>query len=139
MDTPGSTRRIIRRRRELEGSELVLALGGDPQRRPARCDDPKLRAAPDEPRHIGSGRHDLLEVVEQQQRLPVADQRDHAIAERPFLRLLHVQGSREGRDEAGGIRDLDERHERDAVQELGREHPPELDEHAGLPDAARAP
>ena len=46
----------IRRRRELERGERVLAFGGDPQRRPARGDDPKPRAALDQARHVRSGR-----------------------------------------------------------------------------------
>ena len=109
------------------------------QRRPAGGDDPELRAALDEPGHLGRGRvDDLLEVVEEQERLPVADQRDDALAERPLLGLLHVEGLREGGHEVRGVGDVSQRDERDAVEELGREQPAELDEDARLADPAGA-
>ena len=100
------------------------------QRRPARGDDPQLGAALDQTGDVGSGGHDLLEVVEEQERLLVADQRDDAVAERPSLGLLHVQRVRDGGEELRGVGDVGQRDERDAVQELGREQPAELDDDA---------
>ena len=67
----------------------------------------------------GRGSDDLLEVVQKQERLPVADQRDDAVAERSPLRLLHVECVRERREELRRVGDVGERDERDTVQELG--------------------
>ena len=92
----------------------------------------------DQTGHLGSGRHDLLEVVQEQERLPVADQCDDAVAERPSLGLLHVQRVRESGEELRGLGDVGQRDERDTVQELGREQPAELDDDPRLPDAAGA-
>ena len=78
----------------------------------------------------------MLEIVEQQQRLPVADQRGHPVGERPPPGLLHVQRLRDRRHELGGIGDIGQRHEGDAVEKLRGEQAPELDERARLPDSA---
>ena len=139
--TPDTRERLGRAptRRELERGERVLPLGGDPERCPARGHDPQPRAALDQTGHLRSGRHDLLEVVEEQERLLVADQRDDALAERPPLGLLHVQRVRESGEELRGVGDVGQRDERDTVQELGREQPAELDDDARLSDAARDP
>ena len=59
-----------------------------------------------QPGHLRSGRHDLLEVVQEQERLLVADQRDDAVAERPSLGLLHVQRVRESGEEFRGVGDV---------------------------------
>ncbi len=56
------------------------------QRRPAGDHDPEPRAALDQPGDLRSSRHDLLEVVQEQERLLVADQGDDPVAERPSLR-----------------------------------------------------
>ena len=90
--------------------------------------DPELGAALDKPRDLRSSRHDLLEVVQEQERLPVADQRDDAVAERPLFGLLHVQRIGESGQEGVGLGDVGQRDERDTVQELGREQPAELDD-----------
>ena len=90
----------------------------------------------DQPGHVRSGRHDLLQVVQEQERLPVADQRDDAVAERPPLGLLHVQRVRESGEEVRGLGDVGQRDERDTVQELGREQPAELDDDPRLSDTA---
>ena len=52
------------------------------------------------------------------------------VAERPPLGLLHVQRVRESGEEVRGLGDVGQRDERDAVQELGREQPAELDDDA---------
>ncbi len=88
--------------------------------------------------HVRSGRHDLLEVVQEQERLLVADQCGDAVAERPPLGLLHVQRVRESGEELRGVGDVGQRDERDTVQELGREQPAELDDDARLSDTAGA-
>jgi hypothetical protein len=49
-----------------KGGELVLVLGSDPQRSPARGQHAQFRAALDQPGHGGSRVHYLLEVVEKQ-------------------------------------------------------------------------
>ena len=74
------------------------------------------------PGDLRSGSDDLLEVVQEQERLPVADQRDDPVAERPLLSLLHVECFGEGRQEVLSLGDVGHRDERDTVQELGREH-----------------
>ena len=100
------------------------------QRRPARGHDPQRGATLDQTGDLRGGRHDLLEVVQEQERLLVADQRGDAFAERPLLGLLHVERVGERREELRGVGDVGERDERDAVQELGREHAAELDRRA---------
>ncbi len=126
----------VRQRRELERGERVLPFGGDPQRRPAGGHDPQLRATLDEPSDVRSRRHDLLQVVEEQKRRLVADEGHDPLAERPSLGLLHVERLRERRQECLGLVDVGHRDERDAVEELGRQQPAELDHGPGLPDTA---
>ena len=76
----------------------------------------------------GAADDELLEVVQEQERLLVADQRGDAFAQRALLGLLHVERVRERRDELRRVGDVGERDERDTVQELGRERPSELDQ-----------
>ena len=103
---------------------------------PARGHDPQPGAALDQTGHLRSGRHDLLEVVQEQERLLVSDQRGDAFAERPSLGFLHVQRVRERGEKLRRIGDVGQRDERDTVQELGREQPAELDDDARLSDTA---
>src|SRR5207302_2593368 len=49
--------------------------------------------------HLGRDCDELLEVVQEEERLLVADQRGDAFTQRPLLGLLHVQCVRERRDE----------------------------------------
>ena len=114
-------------RREPERRERILAFCGDPKRRPARGDEPQRGAALDQARHLRSGGHDLLEVVQEQERLLVADQLREALAERALFGLLDVQCVGNGGDQQCGIDHVGQRDECDAVQKLGREHPAELD------------
>src|SRR5207245_4936534 len=64
----------VRRARERERGERVLAFGGDPEWCPAGGHDPELRAALDETGHLRGGRHDLIQVVHEQERLTVDDE-----------------------------------------------------------------
>jgi hypothetical protein len=126
----------IGRRGKLERFEPVLPFGGDPQRCPARGHDPQPGAALDQAGQLRSGPHDLLEVVQEQERLLVTDQCGDAVAERPPLSLLHVKRRRESGEKLRGIVDVGQRDERDTVQELGSEQPAELDDDPRLSDTA---
>ena len=121
-----------------ERGKRVLPFGSDPERRPAGRHDPKIRAAVVESRDLGRGGDDLLEIVEQQQRLPVADQAGYSIFDSSSLGLLDVERFPERGQEVAGLGDVGHRHECDAVQELRCEHPAELHERAGLADPAGA-
>ena len=124
---------------ELERRESVVPLRGDPQRRPARGHDSQLGAGLDQASHLRrSGGDDLLEIVEEQERRPVPEQRLDSVGERTSLRLLHVERLRERGDEACLVGHVRHGHERDAVHEFRSEQPPELGEHARLADPARA-
>ena len=91
-----------RRRREwLQG---VLVFGRDPQRRPARGHDVQRRTALEEHGHVGRGLDDLLQVVQEQERLLVPDERDDPFRERSLLRLLHVERVGEGGEEVRALR-----------------------------------
>ena len=88
-------------RERVDGIEM---LGGDPQRNPARDDEPQLRASARQLRNVGRRVDDLLEVVEHEQHLTIADERDDAVREGALLRLLHVEGRRErGRKPARSV------------------------------------
>jgi hypothetical protein len=63
----------------------------------------------------------LLQVVQEQERFLVADERDDPVAECPSLGLLHVQHDRESRKKLRGVGDVCQRDERDTVKELGCE------------------
>ena len=80
----------------------------------------------------------MLEIVQEEERLLVANQRSDAFVQRALLGLLHVERVCERRDELRRVGDVRERDERDTVQELGGEHPSELDHGPRLPDAAGA-
>ena len=64
--------------------------------------------------------------------------RGYPIVDRSSLGLLDVERFPERGKEVGGLGDIGHRHECDAVQELGCEHPAELHERAGLADPAGA-
>ena len=80
----------------------------------------------------------MLEVVQEQERPSVADQRDDPLFERPALGLLHVERVGESGEELLGVGDVGHGDERNAVQELRSKRPAELDHDARLPDTARA-
>ena len=75
------------------------------------------------PATSGAADDELLEVVQEQERLLVADQRGDALTQRALLGLLHVERVRKRGDESARIGHVGQRDERDTVQELGREHP----------------
>ncbi len=90
----------------------------------------------DQPGHLRTCRHDLLEVVEEQERLPVADEGDEPVSKRPSFGLLHVEHLGESGEKVGGIFHVGQADKRDTVEELGCEQPAELDEDPGLSDTA---
>ncbi len=120
-------------RQRLQGIQRLV---GDPQRRPARHHDPEPWTARHELGNIGRCGDDLLEVVQHEEHLPVADERDDAVRDRPFLGLLHVERSAESREEAVRFGHVGEPDEGGPVGELGKEPPAELGHEARLAHAA---
>ena len=119
----------------IDGVEM---LGGDPQRNAARDEEPQLGAAAHKLGDIGRRVDDLLEVVEDEQHLAVADERDDAVGERALLRLLHVERRCERGEEAARVGHVGEPGERRAVGELRRKRARDLGRKARLPDSARS-
>ena len=127
-----------RRRRKGERAERELAFGCELERRPARQDDAQRRAALGKPCHLRGDGDDLLQVVQEQQRLPVADHGDDAVEERSPLCLLDVEGACESGHEGRRLERIGEGDEGDGIGELGREDACQLEQDARLPDPARS-
>ena len=86
----------------VKGGKRVFLFGGDPQRRPAGRHDAQVRAALHQPGHLGRGRHDLLQVVQEQERLPLADQGDKpSPSVRPSASFTSSASASAGRKAAG--------------------------------------
>ena len=98
---------------------------------------PQLRSSAGELGHVGSRRHDLLEVVEQEQHLPLADQRDDALENGALLGLLYVEGSTQRRQELGRLGHVGETDEGSAVGKIASQAVGELGHQTRLADAAR--
>ncbi len=131
-------RAVLRRRWQRERRERVLLLAGNAQRCPARGHDPQRGAALHERGEVRSGVDDLLQVVEEEERLRVADERHEPVRRSSRIGLLHVERLRERREHGGRIVHLCERDERNGTEELGRERASELRQDGRLADAAGA-
>ena len=81
-----------------ERRHRVLDLAADPQQLPARDQEPQVGAGLEQLRELGRRLDDLLEVVEQQQKLALADVLGEAVLrpERLRDRLGHERGVAEG-------------------------------------------
>src|SRR4029077_7465335 len=119
-------------------SEDVLTLVRDPERRPARRHHAKLSAALEKPGDLRRCGHDLFEVVEQEQRLLVSEERDKAVEQRPPLGLLDVERIGQSWNELGGIRDVGEGNERDGAEEVRSKPSAEFENDTRLSHAAWA-
>ena len=75
---------------DLERRNRVLALGGQPQRRAARGQDPHAWGRGEQVADEGCSGEDLLEVVQHEQHPPLAQMLDHALGQVP-LALAHVE------------------------------------------------
>ena len=105
---------------DLERRNRVLALGGQPQRRAARGQDPDARGRGEQVADEGCSGEDLLEVVQHEQHPPLAQMLDHALGQVP-LALAHVERLGDRRHEQLRARDRREADEQRAVAELGLE------------------
>src|SRR5581483_7444162 len=115
-------------RRELEGT-----LAGDAQERAARHQQRQVRTRAEQPAESGRGGDELLEVVEQDQDVPVADGRGDVVGAERGADLLRYEL---------GLPDRGERYEEDPVAVLVGapvEHPPrQLEREPRLALPARA-
>ena len=82
------------------------------------------------------GRQHLLEVVEHQEQVPVAEVPRHAVGQRPVARLPHAEGLRDRRGDEGGVADRGEGDEDDAVGEVAAQLLRDPQGEARLADAA---
>ena len=104
----------------LERRHRVLALGGQPQRRAARGQDPHAWGRGEEVADEGCSGEDLLEVVQHEQHPPLAQMLDHALGQVP-LALAHVERLGDRRHQELRARDRREADEQRTVAELGLE------------------
>ncbi|MEX1357594.1 MAG: hypothetical protein WD981_03120 [Gaiellaceae bacterium] len=127
---PGSGREQLDRLRRGERDDGVLDLAAHPEQLSARHQQSQVRTGLDERSQLRRGLHYVLQVVEQEQHLPLADM----LCERtPRAKGL---GHRLG--DQGGIAQRRQPDPEDAVSEVGDELRGRLDREAGLARAARA-
>ena len=144
LTTEARARRLGAGREERDGIgcgqrlDGIEALSGDAERNATRDEKLEPRAAGDQRGHVGRGVDDLLEVVEDEEHAPIADERGDAVDDRALLGLLDVERGSECGKEVGGVGDVREADERGAVGKLRRQAMRELDREAGLPHAPRA-
>ena len=85
--------------------ERVFDLGREPERHPARHEEPEPRCIRQQARHFRRGAHHVLEVVQHDQRFRVLER----------LQVAQLQGLNHGRDDEIRIRGGRQRDEEDAV------------------------
>ena len=108
----------------------VLDLAADPQPLPAGDKDAKIRATFHKGRQLGRSVDHMLEAVEQEQEIALADVRAEAV--------LRAQRLRDRLGHEGWIADGCNAHPEDAASELRHELGSGLDSETRLPRAARA-
>ena len=84
------------------------------------------------------GGHHLLEVIEDEQQLPVAQGILEGLQERPPAQLVEAEGLADGRQDEAGVLDGGQRDKADAVAEVVAQGRCHLQGQAGLADAAGA-
>ena len=118
--------------------DAELLLPGQVQHRAARDDDPQPRRSGEQLGDERRGAHDLLEVVEDQQQLALAEVLLHPLLEVAIGRLPDAQGGGDGRGGRGAVASILEGDEEGAVGEIGQEALREREPEACLARAARA-
>src|SRR5262249_22275434 len=125
----GEEHRSIVGRERLDGIEM---LGRDAERDAARDEELQSPTAGGPLSDMVRRVDDLLEVVEDEKHLPVAEEGDDPVERRTLLGLFDVQRRAERREEVGRVGDVDESDKRRSVAELSRELMRELDREARL-------
>jgi hypothetical protein len=116
----------------------VFLLAGDPQRDARGDETGDVRAAPQQVGHDGTGRHDLLEVVEDEQHPVLADVLGEHLDRGTTSTVHDTQRASDRRGDEGRVADRFERHEPDAVGESIGRRGRELEREPCLARAARA-
>ena len=120
-----------------ERSKCEFLLPGDAQPGAARHDDLKARARGDDRRERGSGIHDLLEVVDDEQKAPARELLDEVPLE-IALEIEQTDGPCDRGNHDAGVADRLERNEDDAVRELLGRRGTDRQREPGLADPAGA-
>jgi hypothetical protein len=121
-----------RKRRHRKGMLAIQV-----QNRPARDEQAETGRGGEQVADQRRGRQHLLEVVEDQQQVPIAEVPHHAAGERPVARLAHAEGLRDRRGDEVRVASRGEGDEGDAGGEVRREDLGHPQRQARLADAAR--
>jgi hypothetical protein len=109
---------VVGDRGQGERSHRVLVLAAHAQRRPARCEDHETRAGLEQPRQCDGGGEEVLEVVEDQQQVTVAQCVDHDLVGVEALDVGEAHGAADGGHHQVRVAEGGERHPGHAVAEV---------------------
>ena len=123
-------------RREPQWRQRQLQLAAQVEPLPASGDHAQPWAAGKEIGHQRGGAHHLLEVVEDEQQVPVAQEVQQQVARRLGADLAQLQGAGDGHGDERGIGQRRQRDERGAVGELNAQMRRQIEGEAGLAGAA---
>lgn len=131
-------RRLVRGGiRERQRAHRVDLLGPQPQPFPARHQQPESRAALQQRGHGRGRRGEVLEIVEDQQDLPLPEDVVELVDDRTLARLTQTERLRDRRQDRRRIADRGERHEVGAIRVSVRDRARHRERQPGLADAAR--
>ena len=123
--------------RDRERRDRAFLLAGDPQRRAAADQDAQRTGLPQQPGHGRGAGQQVLEVVQDEQDLPVVQLADQVIHQRPVPGVLQPEALGDRRRHQPRIPDGRQRHEVDAVRVVTRHLGGQRDAQPGLAAAAR--
>ena len=124
--------------RDGERRDRAFLLAGDPQRRAAADQDAQRAGLPQQPGHRRGAGQQVLEVVQDEQDLPLVQLADQVVHQRPVPGVLQPEALRDGRRHQLRIPDGCQRHEIDTVWVVGRHLGGQRDAQPRLAAAARA-